>query len=247
MARNGKEWAQIFSKYNSGTYNNQFMIVDYNKFKIGTKPSELPNDLLWILEQMPGYTESADMTQVLREQGYWPSYNVPYFKFIYNISNSFSEYKKYGDFFDYNKTARALIFRRDQNKVKDLSSLYKLMRYNDFKNDPLSKCNCTPPFTAEYAIAARCDLNDPNGRYPFSTLGLRPHGAIDVKLTNSELFSKLEMVANSGPTYENQPAFQWSTSKFVGIRHEGQPDKWAFPAIRVKWFPLESISLDRMI
>lgn len=237
MARNGKEWTEIFSAYNSGTYNNEFMIVDYNKFKTGTKPSELPNDLLWVLEQMPGNIESSDVTQVLRLQNYWPSYNVPYFKFIYNISGYSQEYKKFGDFFDYNKTARALLFRRDQNNVKNLSSLYKLMRYNDFKNDPISRCNCTPPYTSEYAIAARNDLNDPNGRYPSSTLGFRPHGAIDAKLTNYELFSKLEMIANSGPTYQQQPPFQWSTTKLVGIPHEGQPDKFEFPGIHVKWRP----------
>ncbi|CAG2104670.1 unnamed protein product [Medioppia subpectinata] len=237
MARTGKEWSQIFAKFNSGTYNNQFMIIDYNKFEKGVKPSDLANDVLWIVEQIPGYIESADVTHVLREQHYWPSYNVPYFKSIYDMSDYTSQYIKYGDFFSYEKTARALIFRRDQNKVTDLDSLYKLMRYNDFKNDPLSRCNCSPPYTAEYAIAARCDLNDPNGRYPIDSLGFRSHGAIDVKLTNSDLFSRLEMIANSGPSYEEQPPFQWSNTRIVGVLHSGQPDTFKFPAVHVKWTP----------
>lgn len=33
LARNGKEWTDVFSAFNSGTYNNQFMIIDYNKFE----------------------------------------------------------------------------------------------------------------------------------------------------------------------------------------------------------------------
>ena len=146
--------------------------------------------------------------------------------------------KKYGDFYTYDKTPRALIFRRDQKNVTDVSSLYRLMRYNDFKNDPLSRCNCSPPYSADNAIAARCDLNDPNGRYPIHSLGFRSMAAIDVKIVNSELFSKLEMVANSGPTYEGLPPFQWSKSRLANANHHlGQPDLFQFPPIHMKWAP----------
>lgn len=55
-------------------------------------------------------------------------------------------------------------------------------RYNDFKNDALSRCNCTPQYSSELTIAARCDLNDPNGTYPDPVLGYRPHGATDAKV-----------------------------------------------------------------
>nr|CAD7204539.1 unnamed protein product [Timema douglasi] len=51
----GRSWSKIFSLYNSGTYNNQWMIVDYNRFKPGTKRSQLKDNLLWVLEQIPGY------------------------------------------------------------------------------------------------------------------------------------------------------------------------------------------------
>ncbi|CAF4344731.1 unnamed protein product, partial [Adineta steineri] len=56
-----------------------------------------------------------------------------------------------------------------------------MMRYNDFKNDALSKCKCDPPYSAELTIAARCDLNPANGTYPDSPLGHRVHGATDAK------------------------------------------------------------------
>ena len=55
-------------------------------------------------------------------------------------------------------------------------------RYNDFKHDPLSACNCTPPYSAEDAICARSDLNDVNGTYPFLFLSHRLHGGIDTKV-----------------------------------------------------------------
>ena len=35
---------------------------------------------------------------------------------------------KYGSMFAYETTPRALIFRRDQDKVTDMDALYKLMR-----------------------------------------------------------------------------------------------------------------------
>ena len=63
---------------NSGTYNNQWMVVDYKLFKPGME--RLREGLLWILEQIPGQTHAEDMTRLLEEQSYWPSYNSPYFK-----------------------------------------------------------------------------------------------------------------------------------------------------------------------
>lgn len=52
MAASGKDWATYFSLYNSGTYNNQWMIVDNKLFNPG-KP--IVANTLWIAEQIPGY------------------------------------------------------------------------------------------------------------------------------------------------------------------------------------------------
>jgi hypothetical protein len=79
--------------------------------------------------------------------------------------------EKFGDFYSYENAPRNKIFARDQGKVEDLDSMMKLMRYNDYQNDPLSRCNCTPPYSAENAISARCDLNPANGTYPIKQLG----------------------------------------------------------------------------
>ena len=50
LANTSEQWTRAFRRHNSGTYNNQWMIVDYKRFKLG---EELPNGLFYVLEQMP--------------------------------------------------------------------------------------------------------------------------------------------------------------------------------------------------
>lgn len=49
LARSGKEWAQIIAHSNSGTYNNQYMVIDLKLFQPG---QELQPNLLWVIEQV---------------------------------------------------------------------------------------------------------------------------------------------------------------------------------------------------
>ena len=55
------------------------------------------------------------------------------------------------------------------------------LRYNDFKDDALSRSDCSPPHSAENAISSRCDLNPVSGMHTFAVLGHRAHGETDVK------------------------------------------------------------------
>ena len=65
---------------------------------------------------------------------------------------------------------------RDAPSVSDLGSMVKLMRYNNYTRDPLSRCQCHPPYSGENAISARNDLNPRNGTYPFHALSHRYRG-----------------------------------------------------------------------
>ena len=62
LARSGKEWTEIMARHNGGTYNNQWMVIDYNK--LGTDGS-LAAGALWVFEQMPGQTWAEDQTEEL--------------------------------------------------------------------------------------------------------------------------------------------------------------------------------------
>ncbi|XP_078410184.1 putative phospholipase B-like 2 [Cetorhinus maximus] len=234
LAKSGAEWAGIFKDFNSGTYNNQWMIVDYNYFTPGQ--FDIEKKLLTILEQIPGQIIIADKTDELIRRGYWASYNIPYFEEIFNASGKQVLVKEYGDWFSYNKTPRAQIFRRNQTLVQDMDSMIKLMRYNNFKNDPLSECEqCNPKRNGENSISARSDLNPANGTYPFSALGLRSHGGTDMKVTSFELHKTYQMIAVSGPTWDQVPAFQWSKSPFSKLMHMGHPNLWKFLPVMVQW------------
>ena len=80
LAKTASEWCSLFERYNSGTYNNQWMVLNYNLFEAG-KP--LKPDTFWVLEQLPGVVEMADKSVLLQENGYWASYNIPLVKLIF--------------------------------------------------------------------------------------------------------------------------------------------------------------------
>ncbi|XP_068095783.1 putative phospholipase B-like 2 [Hyperolius riggenbachi] len=234
LATKGQEWANIFSKLNSGTYNNQWMVIDYNKFQPGG--TEVPSGLLTVLEQLPGLVTWDDQSSLLYETSYWPSYNVPFYEDIFNASGQPELVKKYGDWFTYSKTPRAEIFRRNHTLVEDLSSMIKLMRYNDYLHDPLSRCSgCDPEQNGENAISARSDLNPANGTYPFGAMRQRQHGGTDMKVTSYEFAKQHKMVVVNGPTWDQVPPFQWSTSPFSNLVHMGHPDLWKFDPIIIRW------------
>jgi len=234
LGTSGSSWTGTFGMYNSGTYNNQWMIVDYNLFTPG---QPLKDGTFWVSEQIPGMVMSEDKSVHLQNTTYWASYNLPAIPMIYNDSGIPALVEKYGDWFDYDKNPRAQIFKRDHSKVTDLDSMAKLMRYNNYKEDPLSRCNCTPPYSAENAIAARDDLNPANGTYPFGALGHRPHAGIDYKLTSSKLFgyARKRFRAQAGPPHDDLPVFQWSTSSYNATPHFGHPDVFDFPAVEWEW------------
>jgi len=217
MASTGPEWVQWFSMFNSGTYNNQWQVVDYKLFTPG---QALQPNTLWIAEQIPGWVVSADQTSSLDStagQGYWPSYNVPFFPFVYNISG-YTQFKS--NAFSYEHCPRANIFRRDQNNVVDMPSFQQMMRYNQFQTDPLANRN------ACNGISSRCDLNTPfvtkSGGGPYA-----PFGGIDCKTTDNIMQATQSALAVAGPTWQSQPPFAW-TQEWPTSPHYGHATVFAF-------------------
>uniref|UniRef100_UPI0037E95D85 phospholipase B-like 1 isoform X2 n=1 Tax=Semicossyphus pulcher TaxID=241346 RepID=UPI0037E95D85 len=214
LAHDGEEWARTFSMYNSGTYNNQYMVLDRSKVKLG---HSVADGALIVVEQIPGLVEYSDQTQALR-RGYWPSYNVPFHENIYTLSGYGKMWEEYGEDFSYDLCPRAKIFRRDQANVKDLDSLKYIMRFNDYKKDPYSKGD--PCKT----ICCRGDLRAEKPS---------PSGCYDTKVTDFPMAGVFLAEALNGPTTQDGlPPFIWNN--FGNISHQGLPQYYNFTFVRMQ-------------
>ncbi|KAK6171419.1 hypothetical protein SNE40_019612 [Patella caerulea] len=211
LANSGKEWADILATYNSGTYNNQYMVIDLKQITLG---KEIRDNALWVVEQIPTLVASGDETQILRT-GYWPSYNVPFFEEIYNMSGYPEFSAQHGLDSTYQLAPRAKIFRRDEGKVVDLASFKNIMRYNDYKKDKYSEDNpCN-------TICCRGDLD---AKSP------RADGCYDTKVADFNMALNLEADIVNGPTLgDDLPPFKWTPT--FNVSHTGLPNVYNFPFI----------------
>lgn len=85
LANSGKSWTDLIARENSGTYNNAWHILDWKTWG-GPKTPIPKRDFFWQVELMPGYAFPIDLSQVLKNQGYWASYNRIYNKFLFNLT-----------------------------------------------------------------------------------------------------------------------------------------------------------------
>ncbi|ELR21430.1 Phospholipase Blike protein, putative [Acanthamoeba castellanii str. Neff] len=214
MASSGPQWASTYSRYQSGTYNNQWMVLDTKRFEQGV---QLNPYTLTILEQIPGYIQWDDQTSILAE-GYWPSYNVPFYPRVYEAAGYVEMAQKQPVMASYQHCCRANIFRRDQGNVTDFEAFKSILRYNDWQNDPYSQGH------PGYSIAARFDLEKSNPS---------PEGGYDTKATSYARVKQMKFEAINGPTYQEQPVFAW-TSQWDAYSHVGQPLRFHFPFVTMQ-------------
>ena len=238
FTNNGEAWTHDFSLFNSGTYNNQYMVVDFKKFAPG---STIVADTLWIAEQIPGYIHRADVSTVLQEKGYWASYNIPYFFDIFDISGYKKMEEQQGTFWSYTKYARPEIFHRNETMVTDLASMMRMMRYNNYKYDDFSiipNCTgaannqCDPMHSSMLAIASRGDLMTVYNTtaeniahygplYGFVAQGC--FGAIDTKIASWSNRYNLKSYIINGPTSDQQPIFTWGSAVCPNLPPDSPP------------------------
>ncbi|KAF4673853.1 phospholipase B domain containing [Perkinsus chesapeaki] len=220
LAKGGRRWFELLQQYNSGTYSNQYTVVDFKRF---TPRKELKKGLLWVIESVPGLTVGKDMTEVLK-WGYWGSYNAPYFpevrkatkyEYWYNISGM--------DKFSFSLTTRGKVLRRDSHeatKTSEVMDLAQLIRRNRYKTDPLLNGDVFGD------LCARGDLRQ--GR----SVAI---GCFDSKATNySWGYQHMRTLIQSGPPVygDDLKPFNWNEfdnkSGAVRASHRGLPNEYNF-------------------
>jgi len=217
LSKRGAEWAVKFSERNNiGTYNNQYMIVDYNLFTPGKQP---PDNTLFLVETIPGKVHIQDVTYMLSEkhQGYWASDNRPFFDDIREKSGFNAAQQSSGRLYSFQDNPRSAIFKATAPGIATQFDMRGVMNRNVYPNEGFGE-----PNEPSMAISARNDL---------STSPI-PNGGIDAKVVSRCLLKAMNVQAISGPTHDSQKVFRWTDdtgrSTFPGWPHAGQPDVWNF-------------------
>jgi hypothetical protein len=219
VADSGAAWHKAFSFHASGTYTNSYMVLD---FKLFTPGQPLPANFLWVVEEIPGLMVGEDLTKTL-DSGYYPSYNKPFFKQIYDASGYPAAVEKAGPTMSYELCPRAEIFRRDQGKVTDLESFKALLRQNDYLTDPLSRYEGEQ--NPMFAICSRGDLKKPK-----PTMG----GCYDTKVSSYSMLGRSQII--NGPTTAGHtlPPFRWTSELSALAPHAGLPELMNFTFIELE-------------
>jgi len=180
---NQKSWADVYYKYRSGTYGNQWLLIDFNNYNASKGNLSEAKDIIWMVEEFYSLTSAQDVTQqLLVPQGYVASYNVPYNATIQELSQ---------DDTNYTTDARYHLFKKYAPGIKNFEDFKFVMRLNNV-SDTGDVCD---------AIASRCDLDSSQDA---------PWGAIDCKVTSSKWVTDHQAWIISSPTTSKDlPPFTW--------------------------------------
>lgn len=216
LAQTAGEWSRIFESGNPGTFNAQWMVVDYNRLKAGESPK---SNCFWVVESVPGSTMLKDMTSTLLEKKIWTSMNRPYFNETRAANGFEAAEAAQGDFYSATMNPRAQILSSLGETCNALYAVRNVMGLDIYPPDG------TMTKVPGDEVMARMDLS-----------ASLPLGGIDTKVTSRCLMKKLQVQAQSGPGHMTLDPFSWTkngTEVFKGHPHTGQPDLWNFTFVQM--------------
>ncbi|KAK8888025.1 hypothetical protein M9Y10_039085 [Tritrichomonas musculus] len=228
-ATNVTEWEDQFLNYNSGTYNNDYFVVDTKQLRRREKDRPM-KDLIHVIAQLPGPQRwIEDITERLYRDTYIGSFNVPTSKAASDYMEFWRAYGVSSGFCNYTECCRYKIIKRESPRLKDFDTFRHFMRYSDFDRDIYSIYDGYR--NPSCSISARGDLS----RTPSM------HGGINTKATKaSAVFTKMHLWAINSPSTEQYPPIDWSKPPLNVYKHDGLIDVWDFP-----WYEDEFEGFDR--
>jgi hypothetical protein len=215
MASNAVQWTELFSEENSGTYNNQWMVLDMNLFEPGLP---LVNNTFMLLEQLPGFIAVEDRSAQLNDERYFGSYNIPAVDSVWALAGFGSQQPSWK--YAYNECPRYNMMLNLNASVQSVDSYKQMIRFNEFGRD-----SNVQDAAAGYGISSRFDL------FPTTSKQHSFFGGIDSKATSITMATDgLMFWAQNGPTHDTQPVFDWSSAgRYEDLpSHVGMPDEWNF-------------------
>jgi len=167
---------------------------------------------------------AEDMTAYLNSNGYFPSFNRPYFPTTREASGHTKAEGSHGDLYSWSENARARRFKSEVHNVNAAGGMRMAMTQNLYP-----KAGSTSP---GHEISARMDL---------LSVDAMPNGGIDAKVTGRCLQKLLSVQAISSPSHQFLPPFRWqftdgakkSMEVWPGFPHVGMPNIWNFDFVQI--------------
>ena len=223
-ADNVTQYEDQFLRHNSGTYNNDYYVVDTKKLKYGQKAEK---DLVHSIAQLPGpFRWVEDLTEELYREGFILSFNVPKNKAASDFMQFERAYGVSSGFCNYTECCRYLIAKRETPRLRDWDTFKHFMRYGGFKRDLFSLWHGKPNHGC--VPSSRGDTDD--------DVSLQnTHGGINTKAVRaSEALTRMHMHLINSPSYEQNPVLNWSNYPMSQYAHDGLPEIWNFDWIEVE-------------
>jgi hypothetical protein len=209
LATTNQEWIDIFFHLNSGTHNNQWLIINMNEFEkyINIQNSHLfydaePEGILHIVEQIPVLDRKyyEDVSKTLFKDTYFATYNAPYFEEVKEVGGFISH-----NVSDYYHAHRHYLFKELHKNVKNAEDVKYVMRYHD------SEEICD-------TICPRCDYTQN-----------RPFGGVDGKVTDLKMMKNdLKSHLIYGPSHTPGVSEPFNFTLYSSWSHLGIPEYFDF-------------------
>lgn len=222
LGKDAEEWTKWFGMINTGTYNSQWMLLNTDLVGKAFSSQMLFPKTFWVLEQIPGNIKVEDLTDTLNDNGYWSSYNIPYFPEHYQDAGYDQVMSlTHSDEYSYEKTPRRILFDQLQKNVNNVDDMMKVIRFNNWDSAKIDEADeSNTQQDPGDTIAARYDiLDDHDLQYYF--------GETDAKVIDYHMAKSMSFKAVSGPTHGgNLKPFKFPDDIYAKLK--GIPQEYKF-------------------